>query len=1216
MVWPTSSQPEGRGIVILLFVLGVIRTWVVHRSSGLLRRLSAVVYTRDKKAFADLVKESATITLASALVSSLFNASQEALAVLWRKRITSFIHNLYFSSMNYYQIGNLPEDKVILDPEERLSREILSVTRRLAMIISLLAKSLPSIFWFTYQLYRWKGLKYAFFPHLYLLLAYEVAQRFFPKNLRQLYGEQTAAVGSFYNTANRVTTHGEAISSLRGADVEKEILSSKFDAVKSSMRALNNANSKFGLIFKLAYTYGCRSWIMSFIMLPVVQSAATSVGEEVSSIQYTLSMMWEMLVANGQLLTMHAQSLQTFGLARRLTQLIDTLENLKKSKLISGEATTVEGDHIEFEKVQVYTPSNVHLVKDLDFKLEKGQSLLLTGHNGAGKSSIFRCLGGLWPIKGGKITKPGASKTGLHADIYYLPQKPYNVLGTLEDQLTYPLDSKESPITPSEMRRLLNMVGLGYLLENKNSTSRPNSSNSSPVSPPNSPGSPQSSNSSGKPSEVVNWNERLSLGEQQRLAMARLFFHRPSFAILDECTSAIPASMEDMLYTTCRDMGIAYVTICHRPALRAYHDVNLHLLGDGKGGYRLDPIIHTKEDLEATKSAASLSKTVSMNSRDYLRERSRVYQHLKERNPIPTSSALSNLFRLLRIATPGTGKKFLLLLGVIGLRTLCHEGYSYIVGKLFQASVDRQIKAFAFFAVCNLVQDLGTACIEEATVWLQNEIGVLWNENLSSFMIKKFFAANAYYSLPNLDGRIKDPAQRLTQEVQDLSSNLATIFATAVTPAIDIIFFSSRLYSITGSNGLLPIFGYIGSCWLFLKLFSPDHQSLNMREKELESKFKLVHTRLRDHCESIAFFGGDEREKKIADQQLNELVDHQLKSIWHNGCFKFIFNVITKDFNNSSYIICLPELLSTYIQLRHSARVGRTVESGTLSKENFYLSSATKRTIEAFGKLTDLLDSLSKLLGSASRLCQMLNIMDELEYKEKLELSHRAVQQQIQQRLQRPEEEIVEMVDVDIVTPSGDCLASGVTLVVKAGSSLIVDGYNGSGKTSFFRVLAGLWPLQNGGAQIVRPDHLFLVPQKVYSVSGSLLDQVTYPKRLRPPTPRDKEAVSQALECVGLGYLIERWGLDAVKKWEETTSLGEQQRLGLSRVLYNRPTFVVLDECTDAVSAEAEIALYDALHKANITCITISKRLTLDQLHEQELSLGLDSEEGWKLRQL
>lgn len=81
----------------------------------------------------------------------------------------------------------------------------------------------------------------------------------------------------------------------------------------------------------------------------------------------------------------------------------------------------------------------------------------------------------------------------------------------------------------------------------------------------------------------VNWGDELSLGEQQRLGMARLFYHKPKFAILDECTSAVTTDMEERFCAKVRAMGTSCITISHRPALVAFHDVVLSL--DGEGGW-------------------------------------------------------------------------------------------------------------------------------------------------------------------------------------------------------------------------------------------------------------------------------------------------------------------------------------------------------------------------------------------------------------------------------------------------------------------------------------------------------------------------------------------------------------------------------------------------------------------------------------------------------
>ena len=134
-------------------------------------------------------------------------------------------------------------------------------------------------------------------------------------------------------------------------------------------------------------------------------------------------------------------------------------------------------------------------VNNLSFKLNKGDSLLLTGHNGSGKSSIFRCLGGLWniPNDNGTITKPG-SLDGLNTDVFYIPQKPYQVLGTLFDQITYPstaASSADGGLSEAALAEILGQCDLLYLM-----------------------------NRPGVLDTEVNWEEELSLGEKQRLADA------------------------------------------------------------------------------------------------------------------------------------------------------------------------------------------------------------------------------------------------------------------------------------------------------------------------------------------------------------------------------------------------------------------------------------------------------------------------------------------------------------------------------------------------------------------------------------------------------------------------------------------------------------------------------------------------------------------------
>lgn len=224
----------------------------------------------------------------------------------------------------------------------------------------------------------------------------------------------------------------------------------------------------------------------------------------------------------------------------------------------------VQNTVIKFKNVNVITPTGDLLVKNLSLVIESGQSCLICGPNGSGKSSLFRLLGGLWPLfGGGEVVKPAAK------DLFYVPQRPYLPLGTLRDQLIYPLNEQEfyaSGHDDESLVQLLKTVHLEYLIDR-----------------------------AGALDAVRDWQDVLSGGEKQRVAMARLFLHRPRFAILDECTSAVSIDVEARLYEYAqKELKMTLFTISHRPSLDRFHSYRLAF--DGQGGYTFGPLVSQCDD--------------------------------------------------------------------------------------------------------------------------------------------------------------------------------------------------------------------------------------------------------------------------------------------------------------------------------------------------------------------------------------------------------------------------------------------------------------------------------------------------------------------------------------------------------------------------------------------------------------------------------------------
>ena len=220
--------------------------------------------------------------------------------------------------------------------------------------------------------------------------------------------------------------------------------------------------------------------------------------------------------------------------------MVDAVKNIQNK----GRLVISANDVIKFENVPLITPNSDILIESLSFTLKRGESMIIVGPNGTGKSSVFRVLGNLWPLMAGQMERPDLS------ELFYIPQKPYLSTGSLKHQITYPNIKYGARDEDQRIIDLLKFVNLHDLFKQY--------------------GLYQSNN----------WSEILSGGQKQRIALARLLFHQPKFAILDECSSMISKEMEREFYSKCREMKISLFTISHRQQLIQYHEYKLEFLGN------------------------------------------------------------------------------------------------------------------------------------------------------------------------------------------------------------------------------------------------------------------------------------------------------------------------------------------------------------------------------------------------------------------------------------------------------------------------------------------------------------------------------------------------------------------------------------------------------------------------------------------------------------
>lgn len=190
-------------------------------------------------------------------------------------------------------------------------------------------------------------------------------------------------------------------------------------------------------------------------------------------------------------------------------------------------------DGVRLEDVPVVAPAiypngGEELIDNLNMHVHAGEHLLIIGPNGAGKSSVARIVAGLWPTYRGITCRP--RKIGQDG-IMFLPQRPYLTQGTLRDQVIYPhteMDMAENGWRDADLQKVLDDSKLGYLVSRE-----------------------------GGWDTMKTWKDVLSGGEKQRMGFARLLYHEPRYAFIDEATSAVSSDVEGLLYETCKDRQIS-----------------------------------------------------------------------------------------------------------------------------------------------------------------------------------------------------------------------------------------------------------------------------------------------------------------------------------------------------------------------------------------------------------------------------------------------------------------------------------------------------------------------------------------------------------------------------------------------------------------------------------------------------------------------------------
>jgi ABC-type uncharacterized transport system fused permease/ATPase subunit len=321
------------------------------------------------------------------------------------------------------------------------------------------------------------------------------------------------------------------------------------------------------------------------------------------------------------------------------------------------------------------------------------------------------------------------------------------------------------------------------------------------------------------------------------------------------------------------------------------------------------------------------------------------------------------------------------------------------------------------------------------------------------------------------------------------------------------------------------------------------------RVNQAEGNFRYLHARLREFAESISFIGGQSAEQKKSSVVF-DVYYTESRSLFKRWFVLSTFSTFQMAVTSSvaCFLLVLAIQSSDNNTLDGSSLTVTNVTSGIQAIVGFLASLAA---------IPSLYSSAGNVAGFAHRVGQLLETLDSLF----------AAEATISERCAPAPSLELSARDLSVVTPGGRTLLAHASFEVTHGHSVMIMGPSGAGKSSLLRVLGGLWPFEEGS--IARPtvigaNGVFFVPQRPYITLGSLMEQVIYP-HVRSECIVPEADLVALLASLNLSYLTAgEGGLHAVRRWDAQLSAGEQQRLGIARLLYHKPRFALCDEATSA----------------------------------------------------
>jgi putative ATP-binding cassette transporter len=438
------------------------------------------------------------------------------------------------------------------NPDQRISQDVDTFTK---MTLEYLVGTIDSLVMFSMNIL----VLWSISPTMTtVLLSWSIGMTalilFLSKFLVRVNYVQLKLEADFRYSLVHVRNNAESIAFYSGESPERSEMSGRLNTLVENYNKLIKWTVGISVVDKL-YNYG--NEFVPYVLMGQQVLLGTLTFGQFSQATFTFR-----LVQNA--LSFIAQSINAPGGSNTMTQWVAGISRLEgfqaavEQVSVNGEGArefhvSRQGADIVVRGAELRTPGTGQLVvSGLNLSLKRSERLLIVGPSGCGKTSLLRMICGLWQPAAGQLEAPPVG------EMLFVPQKPYMVLGSLREQLSYP--QGEGAFSDDQMRQALQEVCLGHFVERY-------------------------------PDLAVkqDWARLMSLGEQQRLSFARVLLNAPSFVVLDEASSGLDVATERKLYSLLVQRGTGFMSVGHRPTLKSFHTGVLELKGAPTGGWQLLP---------------------------------------------------------------------------------------------------------------------------------------------------------------------------------------------------------------------------------------------------------------------------------------------------------------------------------------------------------------------------------------------------------------------------------------------------------------------------------------------------------------------------------------------------------------------------------------------------------------------------------------------------